>query len=114
MKGGIIERLGVSPEKRRSLYYLVCVPLRIMIAVGIVYAPRWLVAIGSAASVIMNAVGILSEQDVWWSRKLHLMSAAMVLALTTLQQSKSIIAVVAMVDVIVGASSSFFIADALS
>lgn len=84
--GGYFEKEGYTEERRRWLFWNVCVVVRVLLA----YAayryrehPRaefWL-TMGAAVAVYSNW-SHLDDQTVWWSRRTHLLtSLALLLAL---------------------------------
>lgn len=96
---GVVESLGASPAQRRKLFFLVCVPLRLLLAVLVSrnlsssLFLRTAIMASSAMSIYVNMMGSLSSNRVWWSQEVHLLSSALVLGGTFFNHFKLVEAV---------------------
>ena len=106
MKGGAIENMGVSPNDRKFLFYLVCIPVRLSI-VALAYKfedSPLMIPIAIAMSIIAIKSN-LNESEVWWSRRTHLINALSIL-FYSLAGVPTGIKYILLLDIILGVSSS--------
>lgn len=77
---GLIEKSGATSGQRKVLFYGVCIPLRLLVAL-IVYwkstnpAVQGLVLTAFAVSVYINLLSLNSSDRVWWSREFHTLTS---------------------------------------
>lgn len=108
---GALESAGVSLSSRKYLFYFVCTPVRLsLVALALKYhqSPIFRVAalVAAILSVYTNASKIMSGDEVWWSRRLHLAMSALVAVSVTTSTTESIPLLLA-VDIAFGLLSSF-------
>lgn len=106
MSGGAIENMGFSPNDRKYLFYLVCIPVRLSI-VALVYKyedSRLMIPVAIAMSILAIKSN-LNKSEVWWSRRTHLINAIAIL-FYSLAGVPSGIKYILLLDIIQGVSSS--------
>ena len=81
--GGAIQNLGGSPTLRKSLFYGVCLPLRLLIAMlAFKYEDeRMFIPLCIALSIVSIGMN-LNRSKVWWNRNTHLFNGLSVLAVS--------------------------------
>jgi hypothetical protein len=106
MRGGLFERLGLSVRARRILFYCVCLPVRVLLALSILLLPWPLVSTAAAGAVIVNVLGHITGGEVRWSRAAHAAFAAGIAVAAPF--SAPVAAALALGDVAYGAASLRF------
>lgn len=107
MVGGKIEEMGFSPQQRKYLFYMVCIPIRLFL-VSLAYkyedhkmfVPIMITIACIAISLNMN------KSDVWWSRKTHLINS-MSMILVALAGYPKYLKYLLLLDIIGGVTLSF-------
>ena len=108
---GVIENSGATPDKRRRLFYGVCVPLRLLLAF-IVYRKyssltiQGIVMAFSVMSMYANLLGLNSSNEIWWSQKFHLLTS-MKIVLCLVSARPEFVPYFMVVDVLYGVVTSF-------
>ena len=81
-RGGVVQRHGFTPAARRAAFLYVCVPVRLAMAVAVMYAPpvaAALIVFALACIAVVHNLG--ARTVVWWSRRTHaFISAVLALA----------------------------------
>ena len=77
---GLIEKSGATSGRRKVLFYGVCVPLRLLLALFVYWkstnpSVQGLVLTASAVSVYINLLSLNSSDRVWWSREFHALTS---------------------------------------
>ena len=108
----VLSGLGIEPEQKVLVFLTICIVVRLLIAgVANVYhdtkvLPYVAAVIGIAAMVI---IGSNIDQDVWWSRKMHLVIATMIVLSSGYQITSGVrdrsIAYLLYADVLLGLST---------
>ena len=76
---GVIEKSGASLSTRKHLFYMVCVPLRLGIALGVYKFRSSRISLLILSAVSCTSLFLkLGESGVWWDRKFHFFSSALV------------------------------------
>lgn len=119
MEGGIFKNAGLSTRVRVTLFYSICIWVRLSIAFAVMFAAQaWytgtLVIVLSAS--VMFAVGELAQNSlVWWNRKVHALTgfavalSAIVGLITENDVPVYAISVLLMADVVWGALHAAFV-----
>lgn len=108
---GALESAGVSLATRGSLFYFVCTPIRLsVVALALMYhdSPIFQASALAAAifSVYTNASKIMSGDQVWWSRRFHLVVSVLIAFSVTASMTGSI-PFLLVADIAFGLISSF-------
>ena len=87
MEGGFFKNAGASARMRVTLFYGVCIWVRIAIAFAVMFAAQaWYtgtMAIVLTASLLFTITELAQRSHVWWNRKVHaLMGFAVALSAT--------------------------------
>ena len=108
---GIIEGSGATPDQRKKLFYGVCVPLRLLLAF-IVHrkysspAAQGIVLAFSTMSIYTNLLGLVSSNEIWWSKRFHLFTSIKIV-LCLIAGRPEYVAYLMMGDVLYGVLTSF-------
>lgn len=100
---GALERRGVSIENRRTLFYSVCIPIRILLALSILVTPTPIVFLGA---IFIAYVNFSSRGVVRWNRSVHGFFSALIAVISLF--SKRLALVAALCDIVYGASTLTF------
>ena len=108
---GIIESSGATTGQRKMLFYGVCVPLRLLLALFVFWkssspAVQLILLTVSAISSYINILGINSSNQVWWSQKFHLVTSISALLLLV-RGRPDLVPIVMVFDALYGVASSF-------
>lgn len=112
---GFVESSGATPSQRKSLFYGVCLPLRILLAYTVYLLSdspliRGFVGVSSALSfytiLLSLELGSAPSGIVWWSREIHLVTSALTFFLVV-GGRVDLVPVVMVVDILYGLVTSF-------
>lgn len=108
---GVLESTGVTLDSRRALFYLVCTPIRLsLVALALAYhkSPVFQVValVAAILSVYTNATKISAGDEVWWSRRFHLLVSSLVAGSVAASRSEAVSYLLA-ADIGFGLVSSF-------
>jgi hypothetical protein len=99
MKGGIFQSQGYTAQQRLAMFKYICIPVRLALAVSLVFLPRSVLITGSALVVILNSV---AKSEVSWSRSAHSMFAVAVGATAYFNLPPIFVSLIAISDVMYG------------
>ena len=82
-RGGLIENSGIPSDTRKKMFYLICIPTRLLM-VGLVFKYEnnptfiYICMLLSIVAIFMN----LNKTKVWWDRNIHLLNALSILVVS--------------------------------
>ena len=108
---GLIEKSGATPSERSRLFYGVCIPLRLSLALFVYWKSTSPIVQGillatSAISVYVNLLGLNTSNEVWWSRGFHTLTS-LAIFLSLLGGFRSWVPGIMILDVLFGLLTSF-------
>lgn len=105
---GVVESMGATASQRRALFYGVCIPFRLLLAVFVRYQvwSRPFLLMVAAAAVYTNLLGLNTSSGVWWSRGFHMLTS-LAAFLFLVGGRPDVVPVVMILDVLVGLFTSF-------
>jgi hypothetical protein len=108
--GGLFKTLGYSDEDRKTMFLLICVPIRIGIAMYLSKFKNFdAIAIVSLVVVMVLAEKMWYEKnEVWWNRKVHALAATIVFVNSAIYKNSNINSVVVLLDVMFGLFTFFY------
>lgn len=111
---GLIEKSGASSGQRKFLFYGICFPLRLLLALFVCWkldsaVVQGIVLAASATAVYLNALGFKDgpgPDGVWWSRRFHMVTSVSILLCFGAGWKRAVPAIM-IVDVFSGFLTSF-------
>lgn len=108
---GIIENSGATSGERKMLFYGVCVPLRLLLALFVFWKSsspivQGILLTASAMSMYMNLLGMNSSNEIWWSQEVHLLTSSSTFLLL-IGRRPEFVPYVMVLDVLYGLLTSF-------
>lgn len=108
---GVLENAGVSLSSRKYLFYFVCTPIRLsLVVLALMYheSPIFRAAalVAAILAVYTNASKLMSGDEAWWSRRIHLVTSVLVAVSVTTSMTGSVPCLL-VADIAFGLVSSF-------
>lgn len=111
---GVVEKMGASPALRKKLFFLVCIPLRLLLSLfvainlsssDLVMGAVMVFSATSIISISFNYLSSISSKSVWWKQEVHLLTSVLILA-GTLHRHDKFVSLVMLADLVFGVITS--------